>query len=147
MTIEEAIQTALEYESRVHAAYLVAASRSEDVAAKRVFAVLADEERGHITYLQGRLLEWQREGRLSEPALRRRDVVVLWADGGGIAGRGSGALRPFSRNRNWPRCLGAGRAGQLDEVGLLLRRSRVRPGSRLDQAKVPLGRKRIDALL
>jgi rubrerythrin len=70
MTIEEAIQTALEYESRVHAAYLVAASRSEDVAAKRVFAVLADEERGHITYLQGRLLEWQREGRLSEPTLR-----------------------------------------------------------------------------
>jgi rubrerythrin len=70
MTIEEAIQTALEYESRVHAAYLVAARRAEDATAKRVFGVLADEERGHITYLQGRLLEWQREGRLSEPTLR-----------------------------------------------------------------------------
>jgi rubrerythrin len=70
MTIEEAIRTALEYESRVHAAYLVAARRAEDATAKRVFSVLADEERGHITYLQGRLLEWQREGRLSEPTLR-----------------------------------------------------------------------------
>jgi rubrerythrin len=70
MTIEEAIQTALEYESRVHAAYLVAAKRADDASAKRVFSVLADEERGHITYLQGRLLEWQREGHLSEPTLR-----------------------------------------------------------------------------
>ena len=70
MTIEEAIQTALEYENRVHAAYLVAAKRAEDATAKRVFTVLADEERGHITYLQARLLEWQREGHLSEPTLR-----------------------------------------------------------------------------
>jgi rubrerythrin len=70
MTIDEAIQTALEYEGRVHAAYLVAARRAEDADAKRVFSVLADEERGHITYLQGRLLEWQREGHLTAPTLR-----------------------------------------------------------------------------
>jgi rubrerythrin len=70
MTIEEAIRTALEYEGRVHAAYLVAARRTEDGPAKRVFTVLADEELGHINYLQGRLLEWQQNGHLSEPTLR-----------------------------------------------------------------------------
>ena len=69
MTIEEAIKTGIRYEQKIHAAYLGAAQRAEDATAKRVFALLAEEERGHVTYLESRLEEWQRIGALSAVTL------------------------------------------------------------------------------
>jgi rubrerythrin len=70
MTIEEAIKTALEFEKKVHALYETAAKNASDVTAKRVFATLAQEEQGHVSYLESRLAEWQKDGRLSPEKLR-----------------------------------------------------------------------------
>ena len=70
MTIAEAIKTAIEFEKKVHATYLSAANRAEDPIAKRVFSTLAEEEQGHINYLESRLTEWQRDGALSDEKLR-----------------------------------------------------------------------------
>jgi rubrerythrin len=70
MTIEEAIKTAIVYEKKVHATYAAAAKRAEDATAKKVFLTLAEEEQGHITYLESRLMEWQKEARLSADKLR-----------------------------------------------------------------------------
>jgi len=64
MTIEEAIKTAIVYEKKVHATYAAAAKRAEDATAKKVFLTLAEEEQGHVTYLESRLMEWQKEGQL-----------------------------------------------------------------------------------
>jgi rubrerythrin len=65
MTVEEAIRTAIVFEKKVLAAYLAAAKRAEDPVARRVFTTLADEEQGHVNYLESRLAEWQKDGRLS----------------------------------------------------------------------------------
>jgi rubrerythrin len=70
MTIEEAIKTALEFERKVHAQYDVEAKNASDVTAKRIFATLAQEEQGHVAYLESRLGEWQKSGRLSPEQLR-----------------------------------------------------------------------------
>lgn len=70
MTIEEAIKTAIVYEKKVHATYATAAKRAEDETAKKVFLTLAEEEQGHVTYLESRLIEWQNVGQLSNEKLR-----------------------------------------------------------------------------
>ena len=70
MTIEESIKTAIVYEKKVRATYAAAAKRAEDATAKKVFLTLAEEEQGHVTYLESRLMEWQKEGRLSDQKLR-----------------------------------------------------------------------------
>lgn len=70
MTIEDAIKTALDFENKVHALYQKAAHDARDAGAKKVFAVLAQEEAGHVAYLESRLVEWQKDGRLSPEKLR-----------------------------------------------------------------------------
>jgi rubrerythrin len=70
MTMEEAIKTAIHFERKVHATYLAAGKRAQDAVAKRVFATLAEEEQGHVTYLESRLGEWQKAGHLSDEKLR-----------------------------------------------------------------------------
>ena len=55
MTVEEAIKTAILFEKKVHATYGTAVNRAEDPIAKKVFSTLADEEQGHINYLESRL--------------------------------------------------------------------------------------------
>jgi rubrerythrin len=70
MTVEEAIKTGILFETKVHATYLSAARRAEDPIAKKVFTTLAEEEQGHINYLQSRLSEWRKDGRMSDEKLR-----------------------------------------------------------------------------
>jgi rubrerythrin len=70
MTIEEAIKTAIEFEKKVHALYQAAVDGAGDATAKKVFATLAEEEQGHVAYLQSRLAEWQKDGRLAPEKLR-----------------------------------------------------------------------------
>jgi rubrerythrin len=70
MTVAEAIKTGLLYEKKVHATYLAAERRAEDPIARKVFATLAEEEQGHINYLESRLFEWQKDGRLAGETLR-----------------------------------------------------------------------------
>ena len=55
MNLEQAITTAIKYETRVHATYAEAADAAEHEVAKRVFSTLRDEELGHIRYLRQRL--------------------------------------------------------------------------------------------
>lgn len=64
MKLDEAIRTAIEYETGVHRAYQEAAERTVDEAGRRVFEVLRDEEMGHIEYLRSRLTEWQENGKI-----------------------------------------------------------------------------------
>lgn len=70
MTVEEAIKTGIVFEKKIHATYVSAAGRAEDPIAKKVFSTLADEEQGHINYLESRLSEWRKDGRLSGEKLR-----------------------------------------------------------------------------
>lgn len=65
MELTEAIKSALQYETKVHGVYLDAEKRATDKAAKKVFALLAEEERGHIAYLRSRLEEWQKTGQIT----------------------------------------------------------------------------------
>ncbi len=73
MTLEQAIKTALEYENKVRDTYLDAASAATDGAATRVFKALGDEEQGHVDYLNSRLEEWKKTGRVT---LEQLDTVV-----------------------------------------------------------------------
>ena len=65
MTLEEAIKTAIEYEIKVRDAYLNSLDSIKDETGRHVFEVLGKEEQGHIDYLESRLDEWQKTGKLS----------------------------------------------------------------------------------
>ena len=64
MTLDQAIRTALEYETGVHRTYMEAMEKTSDGSAKRIFEVLGEEERQHIAYLRSRLDEWQKTGKI-----------------------------------------------------------------------------------
>jgi rubrerythrin len=64
MKLDDAIKTALEIEAGVHRIYLEAMEKTADPAAKRVFKLLCDEEKGHLDYLKDRLEEWQKTGKV-----------------------------------------------------------------------------------
>lgn len=70
MTLEEAIKTAIDYETKVRDTYLEAVGSTTDEKGKRIFKVLADEEQGHLDYLESRLQEWQQGGTLTPEALK-----------------------------------------------------------------------------
>jgi rubrerythrin len=65
MELEEAIKTAIDYESRVHKTYMQAMEETTDAAGKRVFKTLCDEEKGHLKYLRSRLDEWRETGAIT----------------------------------------------------------------------------------
>ncbi|UCG32452.1 MAG: ferritin family protein [Phycisphaerales bacterium] len=85
MTIEEAIQTAIEFENEVRDVYKAAATEAVDPVGKRVFTVLADEEQKHVDYLESRLEEWRRAGKVNpvslETAVPSREVIAKAAHG------------------------------------------------------------------
>lgn len=64
MKLQDAIKTALEYEAGVYKIYLEAMNKTEKEPAKRVFKLLCEEESGHLKYLQDRLEEWQKTGKI-----------------------------------------------------------------------------------
>ncbi|MBN2563603.1 MAG: ferritin family protein [Phycisphaerae bacterium] len=84
MTIEKAIQTAIEFENEVRDVYKAAAKKAADPVGKRVFTVLADEEQGHVDYLESRLEEWRRTGEVNavalETAVPSQKVITEAAD-------------------------------------------------------------------
>ena len=69
MTIEEAIKTAIEFETQVRQVYRNAAESASDPVGKRIFKVLAEEEQGHLEYLRTKLDEWQKSGTLTTKKL------------------------------------------------------------------------------
>jgi rubrerythrin len=62
VNLEQAIRTALQFETRVRDTYREAAAASRDATGRRVFAQLAGEEQGHLDYLEHRLEEWLATG-------------------------------------------------------------------------------------
>lgn len=67
--IEEAIQKALEYEARVRDVYASALERARDPVGRKVFDVLAQEEQGHIDYLEHKLATLRETGELAPGGL------------------------------------------------------------------------------
>ena len=70
MNIEEAITTAIEYETKVRDVYIDAMKRVQDEAGKKIFNTMAKEEQGHLDYLDDRLRKWQETGKLDAPKLK-----------------------------------------------------------------------------
>lgn len=70
MTIEEAIQTAIQYENEVRDVYLNAEMQVTHPLGKRVCQTLAQEEQYHVAYLEQRLAEWRQQGKITPAALR-----------------------------------------------------------------------------
>jgi rubrerythrin len=65
MKLDEAINMAIDYETKVHKTYLEAMQKASDDAGKRVFKTLCDEERYHLKYLHERLAEWKETGKIT----------------------------------------------------------------------------------
>jgi len=63
--LDEAIKTAIDYESRVHRVYVEAEREATSEVGKRVFRTLREEERQHLEYLRERLREWTESGRVN----------------------------------------------------------------------------------
>ncbi|MFC1849953.1 ferritin family protein [candidate division CSSED10-310 bacterium] len=70
MDIEEAIKMAIVYEMKVRDVYDDAARNATDQVGSRVFQLLAKEEQYHLYYLEDRLAEWQKQGKLSPEKLK-----------------------------------------------------------------------------
>ena len=64
MNLEEAIHTAIAYETRIHDLYQKAATTISDPKGQRVLKALGTDELHHLTYLTGRLEHWQETGEL-----------------------------------------------------------------------------------
>jgi rubrerythrin len=62
MKLEEAIQTAIEYETKVRDLYKEATASAADDVGKRIFGLLEKEEQEHLDYLNSRLDEWRKSG-------------------------------------------------------------------------------------
>jgi rubrerythrin len=73
MNLEQAIKTAIEYENKVYSTYKEAQEVATDEVGKKIFGVLAKEEKGHIDYLEHCLSEWQKTGKLT---VEKLDTVV-----------------------------------------------------------------------
>lgn len=79
MTLEEAIKTALEYETKIRDAYLEAVKVTEDAAGRSIFQQLADDEQRHVDYLEHKLAQWQESGSITvdtlESTIPAREVI------------------------------------------------------------------------
>jgi rubrerythrin len=69
MNLEEAITTAVEFETHVSELYRAAMEKSTDSVGKHLFKVLADEELKHLNYLESRLDELRRTGAITAEEL------------------------------------------------------------------------------
>jgi rubrerythrin len=79
MRLDDAIKVALEYESGIHKMYLDAMNEASDENARRMFEILCREEAEHLDYLQSRLIEWQKDGKIKaaklSTAIPAREVI------------------------------------------------------------------------
>ena len=79
MQIEEALQTAIEYETELRDIYFEAAEDEDDQKGRLFFQSMGKDEQGHLDYLKDRLKQWQQTGKLSaeklETAIPSREEV------------------------------------------------------------------------
>ena len=65
MTLEDAIKTAINYETRIRDIYNEAAEKVSDPRGKQILQLLGDDEQNHIEHLMDRLELWEKTGKLS----------------------------------------------------------------------------------
>lgn len=70
MNIEEAIKTALNYETKVKKLYSEALEKTKSEVGMRIFSVMEKEEQYHIDYLNERYNEWKESGTINREELR-----------------------------------------------------------------------------
>ena len=84
MTPEEAIKTAIEYETKIRDLYIEAVQEITDPVGKRIFQALGDDEQYHLDYLEERLSEWKTTGKLSveklESAIPSKEIIKREVD-------------------------------------------------------------------
>lgn len=81
MKLTEAIAMALDFERKVRDHYERTGKAMSDPVARNVFAALANEEQGHVEYLEHCLAEWKRTGKI--PSVSMRSVLpkgVKWIE-------------------------------------------------------------------
>jgi rubrerythrin len=69
MTLEQAIKTAIEFETKARDAYLQNLEEIADSVGRAVFEVLGEEEQAHVDFLESKLVEWEKSGHLSPTKL------------------------------------------------------------------------------
>ena len=69
MTVEEAIQTAIEYEVRIRDIYQEAASAVDEAPGKRIFEMLGKDEQNHVDYLESILEQLHQTGKITPERL------------------------------------------------------------------------------
>ena len=79
MTLEEAIKTAIAYETKIQKLYQEAHRLVSDPIGNRIFLALADDEQNHVAYLKDRLEHWQKTGQLSveklETTIPEKEII------------------------------------------------------------------------
>lgn len=78
MELQEALSGAIEYEHRIRDYYAECAKQVVDSKGQRVFAILAREEQGHVTYLETRMAEWKAKGAVEEVDLPTLLPSAAW---------------------------------------------------------------------
>ena len=69
MTLENAIKTAIEYETKIRDVYREAQAAVNDEAGKRIFEALGNDEQHHIDYLQHTLEQFKQTGQINPDKL------------------------------------------------------------------------------
>ena len=69
MDVREALTIAIDYEHKVRDHYAKGRELILDARGKSVFDTLAREEQGHVDYLESRLAEWHKTGKIQHPKL------------------------------------------------------------------------------
>ncbi|MBT8366218.1 MAG: hypothetical protein KJP23_16075 [Deltaproteobacteria bacterium] len=79
MTLEEAIKTAIEYETKIRDVYQEAEAAVDDESGKRIFQALGNDEQQHIDYLRNTLEQLKNTGRIDpgklESAIPSRETI------------------------------------------------------------------------
>ena len=79
MKINEALKVAIEYEHKVRDHYTNGAAQILSPKGKKVFETLGKEEQGHVDYLESRLGEWQKRGRVENVPIETILPPKEWA--------------------------------------------------------------------
>ncbi len=64
MNLEKAIKTAIELEIKIRDIYLEGVQSIQKEAGQRIFQMLADDEQYHVEFLEHKLEQWQKTGKL-----------------------------------------------------------------------------------
>lgn len=70
MTLEEAIRTAISYETNIRDLYKEAAKTAPDPVGKKLFEMLGNDEQSHSDYLNVKLVQWQKTGQITVEKLK-----------------------------------------------------------------------------